>query len=364
MKMTIRLRPSRLRPTRQTMKTPAVDAHRPGSSFGKLSSEPHVAGLSQLWRITAAASSIVALFAGCSGDSTADRADATRSQISEAEIARVGDVVITRQVFEREWNRRTNVRSKEEMLQEMIQFESVLAKARAAGVDHDLEVVAAFHRMVVGKFQENELQRRGVDSRRVSESEIQTYYQEHSERFTTPKQVRVGLIRRKASTKASPAIREELRQEAETLWNQAKQASDDSFRQLAVQHSDDQATRYAGGDTGWFTPEQTTSRWESDVINAALALSAPGDLAPLIETESGFYVVKLLGTQPASRRPLAEVRDGIEYQLRLEKMHELRQKFFDEMRAALPIEINRVALESIPDRALQTATSRPPSLPK
>ena len=316
------------------------------------------------WSRCVVACSVLLFLAGCTRESTSSRTEAAGSRFSDSDVARVGRATISREAFEREWNRRTDARSKEELLQELIRFESLLANARTAGLDRDPEIVAAFNRMVVGKFQEDQLHRRGLDSIQVSESEVQQYHEGHPERFTTPNQIRLGLIRRRASPKAAPAAREQLRQEAQALWNQARQASDDGYRQLAVQHSDDQATRYAGGDTGWFVPERITSRWEPEIMQAALALSQPGELAPLVETRSGYYIVKLLGTQPASRRPLGEVRDGIQYQLRMEKAQQLREKLFEEMQAGLAIEINRASLDTIPDRPMQTATARPPPLPK
>jgi parvulin-like peptidyl-prolyl isomerase len=304
------------------------------------------------------------LLAACSHHSTPQTADAAPPGLSDTEVARVGEVVISRETFEHEWNRRAEVRNKEKLLQEMIRFEALLARARAAGVDRHPEVVAAFNRLVVGKFQEEEWQRRGLDSIQASEAEIQAYYQAHLDRFATPAQVRLGIILRKASVKATTETRELLRHEAEALWNQARHSSEDGFRQLAMSYSEDQATRYAGGDTGWFVPEQAGSRWEPAVLRAAASLSAPGDLAPLVEGGDGFHIVKLLGRQPASRRPLAEVRDGVEYQLRMEKAQGVRQHFFAEMQAGLSIEINRAALEAIPERTIRTASGRPPSLPK
>jgi len=310
------------------------------------------------------ACSIVLFLVGCSRESTSPRTDAAASRFSDTDVARVGGATISREAFEREWNRRTDVRNKEELLQDMIRFESLLANARAAGLDRDPELVAALNRMVVGKFQEDQLHRRGLDSIQVSDAEIQQYHEGHSERFTTPNQARLGWIHRRASPKAARAPREQLRKEAQVLWNQARQAGDDGYRQLAVQHSDDQATRYAGGDTGWFVPGRITWRWEPEIMQAARDLTQPGDLAPLVETRSGFYIVKLLGTQPASRRPLAEVRDWIQYQLRMEKAQQLREKLFEEVQAGLAIEINRASLEAIPDRPMQTAIARPPPLPK
>lgn len=319
---------------------------------------------SSLWRTLGTVAAISSFLIGCGREVASNRTEPTRQHLPDTAIARVGESTISRQAFEEQWNRRSDVRSKEELLQEMIRFASVLAQARAAGVDRDPDVVAAFNRMVVGKFQEDQLQRRGLDSIQASEAEIREYYQTHLDRFTTPARIRLGVIACKTSTKATPEKREQGRHVATALWNQAKEANDDGFRQLAMKYSDDQATRYAGGDTGWFVPEQPTSRWEPEVVTAALGLSKPGDMAPLVETGRGFYIVKLLGQQAALHRSLAEVRDGITYQLRQQKAQRLRQSFFQEMRAGLAIEINRSTLDAIPDRVMETATSQPPSLPK
>jgi len=302
---------------------------------------------------------------GCSRQTALQRAESSpRPPLAATDLARVGDVVISRQAFEREWERRMDGRTREQLLREMIRFETLLAQARASGVDRDPEVRAAFARMVVGKFEEEQLRQRRVDSVSVTEAEVRAYYESHPERFNTPRQIRLGLIQCKFSSKATSEKREELRQHATALWNQARQTNDFGFRQLALEHSEDQTTRYAGGDTGWMLLQQGNSRWGPEVLRAADALSTSGDLAPLLQTASGFFIVKLLGTQPAGRRRLEEVRDGIEYQLRLEKAQQIREAFFQEAKAGLTIEVNEAALESVPDHALHAATSLPPSLPK
>ena len=276
----------------------------------------------------------------------------------------MGNAVISREMFEQEWHRRTGVGSKDALLQELIRFETLLAKAHSAGVDHDPEVVVAINRLVVGKFQERQLQQLGLDAISLSETEIQAQYQRQLPRFTTPRQIRAGVIYCQASAKATPEKREQLRQRADALWNRAREADDAGFSQLVMLHSEDQATRYAGGDTGWIVPDQNGLHWDPAVIQAASAIAKPGDLAPLVQTSNGFYIVKLLGTKPETHRPLEQVRDGIEYHLRREKEQQLWDNFFREMREGLVIEINRTALEAVPDRALQAATEGPPAPPK
>jgi hypothetical protein len=58
-------------------------------------------------------------------------------------------------------------------------------------------------------------------------------------------------------------------------------------------------------------------------------------------------VIKLLGTQPATVRPLTDVKDGIRYLLTQRKQVQREQEFFAAMKAGLDIRINRARLESI-----------------
>lgn len=307
---------------------------------------------------------LLACLAGCSPGTKPGGPDNAPAQLSSTELARVGRDVITRDAFEKEWRRRADVRDKEGLLREMIRFESLLAKAREAGVDRDPEVVASFRRMVVGRFLEEQLERRGISSNFVSEAQVRSAYSNRMERFTTPAKVRIGIIYRKAVAKATAGKREELRQRARDLWKQAGEADEDGFRRLALQYSDDQATRYAGGDTGWFDPADADSRWNSAVRLASASLARPGDVAPLIETPDGFHIVRLLETRPKGVRPLEQVRDGLEHQLRAEKARKLREDFFQEVQAGLAIEINREALDAVPPPVKSARAGAPSPLPQ
>jgi parvulin-like peptidyl-prolyl isomerase len=98
------------------------------------------------------------------------------------------------------------------------------------------------------------------------------------------------------------------------------------------------------------------------VKSAAFALQKAGDLSPVITTANGFYVLKLIERREAGRRPLAEVKEAIAYQLSVAKREHTQQMFYETMKAGLKIEINRPLLDSIATPAIQTET-RPPSMP-
>jgi len=95
----------------------------------------------------------------------------------------------------------------------------------------------------------------------------------------------------------------------------------DQFAQLAKEQSEDASSAPNGGDLGWVIPYQ----YEKERMDAIFALTKVGEITDPIETDSGFYIFKLLGTaelrwvpgkqltsvrQGGFDRWLTEIRDG------------------------------------------------------
>ncbi len=101
----------------------------------------------------------------------------------------------------------------------------------------------------------------------------------------------------------------------------------------------------------------TNAPWDEAVLRTISQLSEPGELAPVIETPTAFYLVKLSDRQPASMRPLAEVQDGIAYLVAREKEREQQEELYARAIQGLPICINDAVLEtiSLPANAMQPA---------
>ena len=275
-------------------------------------------------------------------------------------IARVAEVAITREAFEHEWQRR-NRQSKQEVLDEMIRSAALLARAKAAGYDRDPQVAARINEFIVARFQEEQLAKQSEP--RVSPAEVEAYYHANAARFTVPEAVRAAVFFAKCSRHATDEKRAELKRKTELLLDEARNADNAAFRRLVEQRSEDQATRYIGGDTGWLQAGNTSGRWPGAVIKAAFALSQPGEFAPLVATENGFYIVRLTERVAARLRPIEEVRDGIAYQLTTEKRQRVQRDFVERMKSGLRIEINASLLESIPSRA-PLREEKPPVLPR
>jgi parvulin-like peptidyl-prolyl isomerase len=95
----------------------------------------------------------------------------------------------------------------------------------------------------------------------------------------------------------------------------------DQFARIAREQSEDAATAEKGGDLGWVI------RYQLDTVrsDAIFALTTPGEISDVLDTDSGFYIFKLTDTAPLRWVPpklldqvrqtgvsrwLQEIRDG------------------------------------------------------
>jgi hypothetical protein len=300
------------------------------------------------------------LAAGCAPSRDASPAASTPT----AFVARVGDAILTDVEFASRLELRlaagsgdkASMAQKEPVLEEWIREESIYEQARAARFDQRPDVAEALRRLVVSKFREEKLAAwNAAETVSVSDADVEARYRADPTEFFAPAAVRGAVIFLGVGQRATPEKRQARRAEAEVLREEAARSD---FRLLAARHSEDQTSRYRGGDTGWLTRSDRAS--EPGVVQALCDLPGPGDVGPVVETSLGFYVVKLLEKRGAGPRPLAEVRELIRHRLIQAIGQKAQQEFAAAMRTGLDIEINRRLLEQIQPRAREEA---PPSTP-
>jgi parvulin-like peptidyl-prolyl isomerase len=292
-----------------------------------------------------------------------DRHTAIRNErVTSNQLASVNGIPITDFQFQELLSKRARhqqehftLNQKEALLDELIRAEAVYAKALAAGYDTRPEVSAVIKRLIIQGFQEEQLKVPSTNT--FSEEELFAVYRGNAKDYATPAAVRGALIYVKVSPQATSEKKDEWRSAAETLWQQA-QGGDAAFRELAQQCSDDQATRYRGGETGWITSHDGH---DPHVIESLFAMDEPG-FSPLVSTAHGFYILKLLEKRPASVRPFEEVCEKIRYDLMRKQETQRLQVFYEEMKSGLNIQVNRERLESISPK--KNGASSSPQIPR
>jgi foldase protein PrsA len=127
---------------------------------------------------------------------------------------------------------------------------------------------------------------------KVTESDIQAYYNKNKQRFSQPERRDLDVVLTKTKAKADQAL-SELR-------------SGQSFTVVAKKFSIDQASKSQGGKLPSVTPGQ-----QEKAFDAAIFKAQEGKLVGPVKTQFGFYVFKVTKITPPSQQTLQQARPTI-----------------------------------------------------
>ena len=304
------------------------------------------------------------VFFACTEETPAPLETAKKPVSDTDTVARVGDRRIDVGDLQGEMERRSaSASEKDSLLQEMIDFEAMLAKAKKEGLDKDPELIRACERLLVGKFRSKHLTP-AVESISVAPEEAREYYENHRDEFAKPPSVRLALLYLSAHSRMSPekrdSIREKLAGARETALGMAEEKG---FGKLSIAFSEHQASRYRGGDIGW-VKEEGRAGIDQAAVDAGFSLAAVGDVSEVVEGENGFYVVKLMDRKEASLTPFEKVERKINQTLLLEKRRKAEAEFHENARQGLEIEIYPEVLATVEAKGAGGGRqAKPPRLP-
>ena len=293
-----------------------------------------------------------------------------KKAVNENVLARVGNHEITVQDFEREtqwWQAsRRPMPSRDALLEQMIHRELRLQKARAAGLENDPEVKRKYELVLASRVEELEL-RPALDQVKATQEEVQGAYEKDIARYSKPAKVRLALIYLKTDPKMNPDQLAEAEKRADAARSAALALPQGSkgLAGAAAEFSDDQASRYRGGDVGWFDAGRTEYRWPSEVVEAGLGLSRVGEISPVIRAKDGFYVVTRTDSRAPVITPLDQVRGPIEHRVVASKRQQTEEAFDQKLRSSATVQTFPQAMARVhyPNAAIAKADdSGPPAL--
>lgn len=165
---------------------------------------------------------------------------------------------------------------------------------------------------------------------KVSEEEIKQYYGEHQEEFTKGPRTRARMMMFRDQSSA------------EAVLTALKEPGAD-FAGLAQNLSEDDATRSAGGDMGYFEKND----YATAITEAAFALK-PGQISGIVKAPDGWVILKAEDHKAAGVMPLEEVRDQILQRLKRDKLQPMRDEWLVQARDKASLRIrDRVLREAV-----------------
>lgn len=139
-----------------------------------------------------------------------------------------------------------------------------------------------------------------------SAQDLQTYYQNNINRYTTPKKWKLAHILIAVPSDAGPDEIKVAQDKANALVEKLRSGA--SFDNMAQQNSDDLITAKKGGVLPDVNLLSLDSTWQTQIVS----LQSSGQLSTPFRTSQGFEIIKLLGVTPAVIQPFNAVKARVE----------------------------------------------------
>lgn len=271
-------------------------------------------------------------------------------------VASIGDYEITlgdvEQALERQpafaRSRYKAFDKKVEFLSNMINFELLAIEAKKKGYDTHPDVVLAMKREMIKKFSSTDLQKL-VTVSRITDDEIQGYYDNNKSMFVKPAQVRASHILFADEAAAIKQL-EELRASIKSDRQRARVIFSDFARRL----SKDRDTAHLNGDLGFFTRDGYLDKARGDrlklpkpLVDAAFNLPGLNRVTKAIKTEKGWHIIQVTNRRPAVNRTAADARRQITNILLRQKKDKARDDYITSLRQKATVTINEDVLKRV-----------------
>jgi peptidyl-prolyl cis-trans isomerase SurA len=169
-----------------------------------------------------------------------------------------------------------------------------------------------------------EVIRREVGSHiNIPTEEVKTYYAAHPQEFTRPEQVDLAEIFLSTDGK-SPEEIESTQRKAEDLLARVKKGDD--FNEIAKRYSEG-STAKDGGDLGSFKTGVLAPQ-----LDAIVFKMDKGQITDVIQTKTGFEILKVNAHFQAGLQPLDKVENEVMNKLYVEKMQPTMRTYLGELR--------------------------------
>jgi parvulin-like peptidyl-prolyl isomerase len=155
------------------------------------------------------------------------------------------------------------------------------------------------------------LEQEVISKPEISDEEVEEFYEANIDSFKQPASRDVRVILNSSQAKAEEAKRELEADDSEQSW-----------KQVAKQYSQDQASKDRGGLLEGLTQGQGDPQLEEEVFAAP-----EGEIVGPFETDRGWYVIQVTGVNPESTQPLSEARAAIEQQLAASRQQQIATEF-------------------------------------
>lgn len=214
---------------------------------------------------------------------------------------------------------------KKRFLQELIIMELFSQEAIAQGIDEDLrfkQIMENYRRYLLY----NTLITRGVN-----ETAMENYFRSNF--------IHVAIIYLAKPSNADEKQIEQLKAKTQNIRDKIVRGV--GFSVMAKTYSQHESA-FAGGDVGVITRSR---EWEAEMLDAAFALTEQENLSPVVESPTGFYIIKLI--EPAGKVDMKFLTPDIKRRIYFHLLSQNYAIYAAKLQTQAEITVNEALLNNI-----------------
>jgi hypothetical protein len=236
---------------------------------------------------------------------------------------------------------------------ELVQRQQIVAEARRLGLDQEPATRRALEGVLVARWKDRQLEPRlTATNSPVPAPASPPPTAPAAGVASRPERVsHAAWLRLQFTPRTSAARKETLRARMDEARAKALQleSSIPGFGSLAIDYSDDDATRSMGGDLGWISPSNTSLPGGDAVRQALDGLQQNGEVSPVIEGRDGFYLLRLIERRESNARGAAARQEVAvaSHRAQIERRRAIENTLLAELRERIPVQYHTNALEEV-----------------
>lgn len=227
--------------------------------------------------------------------------------------------------------------NKRKFLDDIILQELLYQEAIKKGLEKDKDVIKNLERIKKKVLAQKLLEKEVIETTKISEDEVNKYYEEHKQDYKIPEQVNAAHILIKVKEGANEQEEKATFEKAEGLLKKIKEGAD--FSQLAKENSECPSSS-KGGELGYFSKGQMIPEFEEVVFSLKV-----GEISGIVKTKFGYHIIKSLDKKESRQKELSEVKDEIEQELIKKKQKSNFENYTNDLKSKAKITINEELLK-------------------
>ncbi len=161
---------------------------------------------------------------------------------------------------------------------------------------------------------------------KVSDAEIQQYYNQNVQQYKVDAQVKVRHILISVDPNAGAGADAAAKTKAQGILDQLRKDNGKDFADLAKKYSDDPGSKDQGGELGWIKHGVTVPEFDQTSFS-----QQPGQISGLVRTRFGYHIIQTEEKQDAHVKPLDEVKSSIVDTLTKQKVTQAEQAYVNQL---------------------------------